>query len=196
MTMTAAGTIYADEGSFRDLDTGFFECLDCGTYWCAHIEAYLQTREDWTSLWGTFPPGHYQALTVQVPIVPTEMLWAECQLTYKEKLDAYSMTHEDGDGFEQFIGFVHRGEGRIVLRSMMIDWFKSIVNIEALTCTQVSHGFAAQTRWNQNMRDQGRAFAERWSVWANKKCLYCNGKKEDDFSDLAPDNEARPGRPW
>lgn len=174
---------------FWSKPSGFVECKACGQYWCSHVEALVNAHGDAVDIWR--PDEIREEITVQVPVMPSQAMWLGCFLTYEPNLGAYKVMIPDlsagGPGIETaFLGFIYYGEGRMILRSMILDWFKGDIARMSLECPQTSHSVKSQARWQHDMKSDGIAFAQHWSIWAYNKCLGCRGM-DDSSDDLVPD---------
>lgn len=180
------------DGYSLDRDTGLVECLEDGRVWCEHVQEATTTNKDAVFVWGEENEELRPTQKVYVPIVPTANLWAVCDLELNEKVHAYSVTF-----MSQFIGFIHRGEGRGVLRSMLVDWFLGFAGHDKTkSCPNPNHTFAAQKMWERDFKlGGGRVFAQRWSVMTTDKCLGCAGVSDGFDPDLIPDEDKK-ASPW
>jgi hypothetical protein len=191
----SVGREYVVIGEFDfsiDRITRHITCLECDQVWCAHLANITRENLDTEFIWGEENAELVLRQSIQVPIVPTMSMWAEVTLTLNDRLKAYMVEFDS-----VFIGFIHRGEGRGVLRSMMIDWFRG-TDFAAKECIQIGHSYKAQMVWQRDMQpnaNEGRKFSQQWSVFTTGRCLVCNGEA-DDFSDLAPEDDKQSRSPW
>lgn len=187
-------TIILNGMQIRNLDTGFLDCVVCRDFWCDHIQSLVTSNADSQAIWNPDLGGALPTQLVEIPVVPSAALWTTATLTLMSKLGAYKVTFEEG-AFEQFLGFIHPGEGRLILRSMMIEWFYGHVDSSELRCPMSSHSFPSQLRWDKDMMQRRTAFAQLFSVWSNQKCLGCLGTSVTNFDDVVPEADPR-GGPW
>lgn len=186
-----------NDQDFWRTDSGALECRECqDSIWCAHIEEVIKSNLDAETISDLDEQ-------IKVPIFPTAAMWANCLLDYIQKLESFKVyfipEHVRVDdiakrNYDGFIGFLGKGEGRGVIRSMILDWFKGTVDTEGMLCPMSSHGFAAQVRWERDMQDPTKAFIQQWAVWSTSKCLGCSGTAAA-FDDLIPDDDRAPS-PW
>lgn len=171
---------------------GFPICETCNEPWCEHIEDFIRHNADAEFWWVPVPTNER---LIMVPIVPTAALWVTMRLEYKEKVAAYAVSFDD-EAFVHFLGFVHRGEGRYVLRSMMIDWFWGHVDTSTFKCDAFSHGYKREMMWQHAMQKRSTSFPQLFSLWRTKMCVAChNSTAGDDWDDLIPDVDPKVS-PW
>lgn len=181
---------YGDE-EFWFLPNGHIECNSCHTYWCGHIEAFVKDHADAETMWGIIDEArserNYQH--IELPVVPTANIWAELSLTFTDLPGNPMQVNLVRDGGQVYeIGFTHPGEGRLVLRSMVFDWFATHVYTENLKCEKVSHGFNQEMLWVKDMKAGGASRAAQfWSVWLKGGCLGCVAGDANWSADLIPD---------
>lgn len=180
----------------QEVREGFLRCMDCNATWCDHMEHALPEHEDASVLWERLDAfGDDGFKGIQVPIFPAQYgLYAEinlleCSIPDTRKVEL--VTAPSGSASTVIVGFVHPGEGRFAIRGMLIDWFTGMVETDHLECPQSGHSYAAQLKWEANMREQFAQLAEYWSVYFNHACLTCSSITPIDFSGLVPDDENR-----
>lgn len=172
-------------------ENGFLVCRECtNSFWCNHVEKAITTGADVETIWGPENEESVESQWVQVPIIPTIAQYAKCYLELNKKLHAYvvSLLNHGETGELIFLGFIHKPEARAVLRSVVVDWFRGAFDPSSLTCLSTSHSFAAQQRWNKEVRNPRTAFAQHWSVFFTQRCLTCAGAL-GDIADLVPSSE-------
>lgn len=156
---------------------GHLMCDLCATQWCSHIEKFIRKMEDAELVWEKYPDD----IEVQVPIVPTANLWANAVLISRaDSITSYglSLGHPDSSGVDPwgiksaFIGFVNPGEGRIIFREMILDWF-SANHADDEECKAPGHGYHENIRWQKDMRDPQLRLRQQWAVYMTGKCLGC-----------------------
>ena len=110
---------------------GHLLCDFHSTYWCPHVESVVRGGQDSEWIWDQHP----ESQMIEVPIIPTANLWAQVGLTRGDdrKIKMYRVLYiadDKPDNVEGlFIGFIHPPEGRDILRSMILDWFLSLIHI-------------------------------------------------------------------
>jgi hypothetical protein len=184
-------------------EEGWLKCeaQDCdGKTWCIHIEKAVSEHFD-ADLWATtFSEAEYR--NVHVPIVPSRNQWATVELSSEDAppgsmkafwMPTHSLSSND-QALGEFIGFVHRGEGRQVLRTTLYDNLRAQIASGTLRCANKTHSYAAQMAWEKaTTEDTKGGVAEYWSVYDTHMCITCASSSPDDFADLIPDPG---GRKW
>jgi len=174
---------------------GHLMCEECGTYWCLHVEKFVKDEDDVDIIWSNYPDDVH----LEVPVIPTANLWASINLIQSPKMSStvyrveYESTHESGEIF--FIGFTHPSEGRVVLRSMLLDWFTGTQADDAMNCTSRGHGYNQVMRLKRDSKDAGKKITQQWSIWATGKCLGCTFSSGAS-PDLVPGADPNPANPW
>lgn len=170
-----------------------------GKTWCHEMEQCIKENDDALLIW----PQNVEpasGMTLAVPIIPSKDQWADCILELKENVRAYKIWFKAAHihGFASleelmFIGFLHRGEGRAVVRSILLDYLRMQweVGVKAgskhLLCANKLHSFKAQMAYEQNIVGHQSALVETWSILNTGNCLTCVEGSVDDFDDLIPD---------
>jgi hypothetical protein len=160
--------------------------------WCEHIQFLVENDLDSSSI---FEPYLYHIL--QIPMMPSLGLWTKIRLDPVNAITAYSVTNLGFSGNrDDFLGMIHPGEGRRVIRLMMLDWFKGHVDYENLICPSSKHSYIAEMVFKSDAR-QGltRWLPQVWSIWEAGCCLICSGILNEDFGDLVPE-DGRPASPF
>lgn len=163
---------------------GHIKCLDCKTYWCKHLQACVLDNSDSELIW----EDPKSDVILEVPMIPTHNQWARMSLiTTDLPTPTYEVNYVDADtGALHELGFLHPGEGRGVLRSMMFDWFTGFVDPREIACRASSHKFVQQMQWEEDMKKGGsRQMAQLWCAWQSRSCLNCTWSTPDP--DLIPD---------
>lgn len=173
--------------------------LICGNHpgqqFCDHIEACISIHADAGLL--TAPDVEKTGIKIKIPIAPRQDQWAwvkfgdlhEATHAYKLYLQVAGTKHD-----ERFLGFIQRGEGRAVIRSMIYDWFRSNIEVDGLSCSATSHKFRQENTWQKNIKLGGAIqLAEYWSVFINKMCLSCS-LRVTEIDDLIPDSGSTKSR--
>lgn len=174
---------------FHLRDDHHIVCDDCASptgddvLWCMHIELLTIENGDADWIWSWAP-----TFEVMIPMFPTSGLWVRASLRLVEKYDACVVSIETDESTEHIrMGFLHEGEGRNVIRQMILDWFDGQFGASTdLKCMSASHKLSSEVVWGDAMRDANKRILNFWSVWDTHTCVYCrNG--EGDISDLIPD---------
>lgn len=177
-------------------DNGHLRCDEDKTYWCAHIEFGVRNGLDVEFIWNyldRFESNEW--LPIEVPMVPNHNQWAAVHLSIRKiggmPVLNVNLLQPNGDD-EVFLGFLANGEGRLVLRSMVYDWFRGVVDVDSLKCMSRSHKFVEQMKWQDDMKDEQRGPAQLWSVWQTGNCLSCTYDASSGIDDLIPDAGKNP----
>lgn len=186
------------------MPNGHIKCEDDQKYWCEHVQGVIIQSLDAESLWEEFtdnPAG----IEIEVPMVPSSNLWARVTLQDAEQKYACRQVIWDSSVVPwltgtltgpssrvdqpNFIGYLLPGEGRMVIRNMMFDWFKGLGEI-GVTCSSSSHGYKEEREWIKAINNSVRKWGELWSVYTTGFCLDCNptGGWSDD---LIPENDKK-----
>jgi hypothetical protein len=189
-----------DEVLVQELPNGFLQCENDGTdVWCSHIESVITNNLDSISMWerkGAFVDAdgkEFASIIVQVPLAPTKKIWLEAELQSCDMPQTRWLVLPEFEAVElPPLGFVHEGEGRGVLRSMILDWFNGVSDPDA-TCSNKGHGWDAQMVWEADLLHSGLdRFAQLWSVFTANECLTCSSKTFD-LSEFVPVEEKGAG---
>lgn len=170
-----------------------------GKTFCSEIKIAVEEHYD-AELLGP-PEAELTNLIITVPLVPARQQWTRVKIgEFHEGTLAYKLyLWESKDKHYDFLGFLQKGEGRSVIRSMIYDWFRSNIDVVSLRCSSTSHGFKQELQWNQNTGPKAQSveqFAEFWSVWSTKMCLSCSNVLTS-LDDLVPDASSNSVRsPW
>lgn len=156
---------------------GHLKCSECVTYWCIHVEAFVRGHYDAKEIWDNYPDN----LMLEIPIVPTQNLWAKVVL-YRTSdmtiLNVYKVdlqfANEPDSVRPTYIGLIHPTEGRSVIRMMILDWFigTQVTNLSS-GCPGKKHGFSQEKNLLNNLKNPSMGVVEQWSIVTTGKCLAC-----------------------
>lgn len=170
-------------------DDGNIVCQACPSTpnWCMHIELLTIENGDANPIWEM---GEL-LWSIQIPLFPTANLWTRASLKYVTKVDAYAVGISTDEATENIqMGYLHRGEGRNVIRQMILDWFDGqFGRSTTLTCMSSSHKPFQELQWQEAMKDDNRRIKNLWSVWDTHSCIACS-VSPDAFDDLVPDGSS------
>lgn len=182
------------EGSHLLLDhkDGYLKCSECGLEswnWCPHIEDSVRAHADAESIWNIQDEQlpHF----IEVPMYPSAMLWAPVELRKSDLIPTALriVFYEEAPKLPIDLGFINPGDGRLVMRSMLIEYFESqIMRGRPFACESSSHGYKQEMKWQDNCRTNLRIF-EYWSIYRNKVCLACWDDIMNFSKDLVPSSE-------
>lgn len=164
---------------------GHLLCEYHNTYWCIDIEDFVKSGADAELVWMNYP----DETMIEVPIIPTSNLWASVWLRKPDAapVQMYRVGFQQEDNVETvFMGFLHVGEGRSVMRNMILDWFSGTQDIENLVCQSRGHGYKENKRWEHDKKYPALYMAQLWSVWRTRNCLSCTFDAASN-KDLVPD---------
>lgn len=168
--------------------TGTLACSRCTPNWCEHIQRVVTDGLDATSVWDhvisnpTLP-------NVTVPILPSKNLWLTVQLLRPENpvgsitSAKVKISHPKPiprrPESEEVLGFIAEGEGRNVLRQMLLDWFEPLVppdgHVLSDGCKNLHHSPSTQYKLVNEVRgSQVNKFANAWTNYHFQKCIICH----------------------
>lgn len=177
----------------RPTGDGDLSCTTCDfSTWCEHVQGCIQTGQDKEEVWRRVERPNANLL--QIPLIPTMGIRSLVGMdTFNEdtvkvvvlgwmgRFEAYGLT--------EFLGFLNRGESRIHVRQMIINWFEPAIDLNKLRCESPNHNWRTQARLHMDFTSsaalQGVVFVHAWRMVFHKKCSYCYD--EPDASDLIPD---------
>ena len=180
--------------------SGYLKCNDCNDVWCQHLEDSIKHHEDSAVLFHRV--NQDSTRTVQVPIYPTGNLWCEVQVepsAIPGALTVWRGKQPLSDG--PWVGFINPGDGRLVMRQMILDAFDAEVeaNLHSNTthpttkCPAMGHSYQREQYLRQNMLRDSTQLFELWCIQEHGACLACwsatTGWDKQDISDLVPDDE-------
>lgn len=203
--------VYYDANGFatvmEDAKSGFLRCGECGDTadWCRHMEGSVRQREDAQSMWEIFDKElcsdlqeHFPHHTIFVPISPTNKLWAEVEVFRSAMIPSAMAMLLMGSGTKAGVvadlGYLNRGDGRNVIRSIIVDWFQGKVE-GSLVCQAGAHGFSQEMQWQKNVKSPHMNLFENWSIYFNEQCLSCFQRNMTNANqwpdDLVPEEEKK-----
>jgi hypothetical protein len=188
-----------DDALIEPLNNGHLKCSLDATYWCKHIESAIKDSKDANAIWELEQYATTEWIPLEIPIIPTSNQWAPVRLTLC-KINSVPMISVvyPGPSADQsnFLGYISEGEGRMIIRSMVWDWFQGAVDPTSIECKSPSHKFAQQMRWERDMQDERSMVAQFWSVWSTSACLGCTfDSSVATDPDLIPD-DPKTASPW
>jgi hypothetical protein len=169
------------------------------------MEASVKQREDAATIWEIFDKelssdlqGHFPHHTLFIPISPTNKLWAEVEVFRSAMIPSAMAMLLMGSGIKSGViadlGYLNRGDGRNVIRSIITDWFQGKVDGK-LICQSAAHNFSHEMQWQKNVESAHMKLFENWSIYFNEQCLSCfqrNMQVRNQWpDDLVPDDEQR-----
>lgn len=165
---------------------------------CPHIQHIITEHEDFSLI--AAPDSEWSGQLVVVPLVPKHGVWANVRIgDLHEATHAYKieLTVQTDPVKREFLGFLQKGEGRAVIRSMIWAWFQSNIlpTRSIYKCRSTAHKFRQEQRWNMHTQHGAPledTFAEFWTVWQTGFCLYCNSAMKA-LDDAIPDSTANWG---
>lgn len=153
--------------------------------WCTHIEGAVRDNADSEAIFD----ANEELGFLEIPMFPSLNLWARVRLALNVKLEAYKV-YMDWDGNpptdSNFLGFLHHGEGRMVIRSMILNFFEGEVNLSSLACKSSAHKMRQEIDWQKSLNDPNKRIPQLWSVYQNGACIACT-MSAGEWADLVPD---------
>lgn len=149
--------------------------------WCEHIQEVITSGHDAPSVWAHGFSVDPWTPFVDVPVMPTQEIWAKVRLDQASdsvlKVNLHAPPQRNPpDGYSPFIGFISEGEGRAVIRQMLIGWFEPWYNQHSrdVPCGSIHH---TPGRTMQVIR-QGDAnpvnkFINAWTLFFFQQCMIC-----------------------
>lgn len=200
-------TLKAVDKKFRSIVTdavvtgtsGYLACRRCVSYWCAHVEKAMKEGLDAHFVFADLREvGDYH---LGVPIVPSRNIYAEvwAEKWRSDSLKTWLISPQDATQNQMFgdhgifLGFLNEGEGRNVLRQMILAEFASdFVEIEPQgKCKSPSHNVFTQKAIELACNnDAGARVANGWCMRFYNKCVSCfaaEGASNDFDPDLVPE---------
>lgn len=172
-------------------DSGYLLCEEDGTYWCPHVEKACRDGVDleWYFKDHFMPAGNADNFQIMVPMIPTQNLWVEVDCV-KVVLPGDTWVLDCG-AIELMdindLGMLSAGEGRLTLRSMILDQFWANIDTEHLACQATSHKYGQAMALKKHKEEGGSNWtAELWAMYVEHKCLSCIEKQDIDLSQYAP----------
>lgn len=148
-----------------------------GGGWCEDIEWALGRRLDASDVWEHGMSVDPWLPHVTVPIMPSKQLWAIVRL---HKLDnnllraVKTEPHRRDSGELQSLGFISKGEGRMILREMILDWFQEFLDIDKHRCRSIEHTARKTMLVSQDCNSSSVAvFINCWTMYHFDECEYC-----------------------
>lgn len=171
---------------------GVLHCSEHSEAWCNHIAFVVDKGLDSKLIW--IPDEYLEEdldISLDVPVVPTAGTWVKAHLIYRQKLDAMEVYFNFTA--VEFAGFIHRGEGRKVLRSMFIDFFRGRWPDDDKKCMSSSHTFQREQELRKLMLTTQNTFANMIELVLRSQCLACRLAYESIFSDpdLVPSDDKK-----
>lgn len=195
---------------------GMLTCNICeeSPWWCIHNEFVLRNGFDAVphplSTDGINDPPSEATLAAMpevlvVPIAPSHWLWAtsflgpiedsfrpiyfrSAQVAFNERQDKplpETHTFPLNDPLPM-LGYLGAGEGRMIIRQMMLDWIKAQLH-SVPACSSKLH---TKLRWSKsdlrNQRVTGEDYCDILSLYLTKNCVHCSRISFSDFAQDAP----------
>lgn len=174
--------------------------------WCTDIEFAVKEGLDAETLWSNILSTSQKLQhIIQVPIVPSCRIWQAVvlepmQIGQTETNNAAEILYHflDGEEFTPGLGYLNPGEGLRVLREVIIDYYRGILEDRgSFTCRDGSHGFTQQMAYEASLDGENGPgkLAEKISIVLTNKCTACNATNAGiDFADLVPPDQTK--RKW
>jgi len=190
---------------------GHIKCETDQKYWCKHISIALKENLDAESLWNEFISDQDGLpFQIEIPVNPDKNLWAtvilnNAKLAYPGMTVIYYETGRErkspilhtslvGSESEHFVGYIHPGDGRMIVRTMLINWFKGNVPVKNLHCTSGSHKYSQEMIWEADVADESKKWFQYWCCYTTGHCISCasgQSSKTDWPEDLIPGDDKK-----
>lgn len=161
---------------------GALHCSESGhtplkgkTAWCKDVEYAIRANLD--ANW-CFDPGQ-----LIVPMFPTFYQFAEVRVddnVLAGSRQLYIPIRKGGnftDGLD-FVGFISPGEGRMILRGMLVEWMTNKQSL--IVCESKLHGFKAEKIANSYADNPGWTAANSWACLTDGLCMPCMSSLNND----------------
>lgn len=167
------------------------------TDWCEHLADNMISNGDQAIIWdimeGQEKPEKWD---LQIPVFPTNDLFETVTLN---KLVSYNtlrwIVEWDIDPLSPSVtlGLLNRGEGRNVVRRLMVEYMWSATDNQAPQCKASTHSLPQENLYIRETHPSSKHRAMNvWSVWREGMCIPCM-VQTNQLIDLVPDKE---GSPW
>ena len=179
--------------SIKPTPSGELRCFRCQAIWCEHSLNAVIDVLDPNSLWTQLEEGVTKFI---IPVRPSETILPRVKLTWLH--DNRDTVRVEMDRLDQevtrlthltpFIGFLNRGEGRIHVRQMIVNWFEPELDLSMHRCTGRPHDWrrevAVQEQCNRN---KTFLFTNCWKLLFEGVCALCWSDRNRPFDpDLIP----------
>lgn len=156
--------------------TGALVCSKCQPSWCRHIQYVVEHGLDDRSVW-----DHGFSLdpclpNVSIPVMPSFSLWMSVKLTRVGDSTAVLKVyihHPRPTEAEKLLGFIGEGEGRNILRQMVIEWFEPRLHGDPVACGNILHSVGRDVRQSEVVQDEAGKFANAWTLYHFGECIVC-----------------------
>lgn len=180
--------------------SGYYECWDVeanhkGEIWCDHVAVFFGGGKDAELWWGKDPISPLDSLLINIPLVPSENVWYVVGLFTTEFSNRYIVNWKPPGHPENaeavFLTFFNEGEGLKVIREVLFDKLQGESGWHVAECESAGHGFKAQMEYDRLKQKvhSPEWWADRWSVYLNKLCLYCVRNQYQPDPNLVPNTE-------
>jgi hypothetical protein len=177
--------------------SGFIFCDYDDAAWCSHIETAIRSGFDGSAIFDDL--ANYDITRVMVPILPIDWhIYALIGLeesevrkgVFRARLRNSSKSWSNDSKEGEFIGLFCRGDGRMALRSLVIEWLTTKELRLPTRCQSLLHTKLAEYRVTEEVaRDQRALMAHCWCLYWYNKCAHCTlteGPEAKHDPDLIP----------
>lgn len=186
---------------------GHLTCESHDNLWCEHIESVIKNDVDAASIESLSMQSMHldsEYIPVSVPLIPTYGIFAKVIVMplvrpeYAAKVYLQSPPQTESEhvvtGDDCLIGMITEGEGRRVIRSLVVTAFWPVMQQKLRPCMSTLHNYerAAEHSLYPGDKSDRERLAMAWTTHWYSKCYPCftdegPGQKFDD--DLIPDTE-------
>lgn len=180
---------------------GLLVCMKDETAWCDHIDQVVKMGLDAKSIRADCT--EQEVMYLEVPVFPTDGIFGRVFLhprksgtfdvNLNEPIDVVT-TKKMKRAKGPHLGILCPGEGRVILRNMILDWLQGITPeppTPVTTCSSFRHGYQRKLDFTTIMKfGHPRArMIEAWCLYWYTKCYGClteEGPSIEFDSDLIP----------
>lgn len=193
-------------------NSGHLVCDTCASLWCGHIETVMHLAKDAPGIeemtMRAMLNGH-EYLPISVPLMPTEGIFARVIVmplvrpNYVAKVYLQSPPNTTSKmiitGDDQLLGMITSGEGRKVIRSLLVEFLWPAMESKPTGCKSTLHNYERKAILDTfpGRRSAKDKLLMAWAnMWYNKcyPCFQDEGAKVDFDPDLIPDVSEVRGR--
>jgi hypothetical protein len=167
------------------------------------IEASIKENLDAGVIWETLRNEDDSSIELQIPLLPTVNIWERVMLN-PIRLGKFSSAANAAEIYwnhmgEQSIlnadlGYLNPGEGVLIVRSMILDWFFSQRFLISI-CKASTHGYKEQVVLDSEMKaNNERTNMQMLCLKKTGQCFSCCQQKahlDINMADLIPDNDTK-----
>lgn len=175
---------------------GDLRCATCDKDWCEHVQGCLMMNQDADQVWMRIEryESRGAGATITIPLRPGDDIRV---MVLVERLahnpDAAKVTWWSGNvgmgpphSLTPFMGFLNRGEGRLQLRQMVVNWFEPMMEVEQHHCSSSHHNWRVDGQIAADKNDRVKLFVHCWRLVFSRMCNICYNLPTGFDPDLIP----------